>query len=114
MRSTLLAAACLAALTLTGCPNPNAIGVQKFGTIAATVVLASNNTPVPNAEVIVNTTQNGQCTTHADGTCQVTQVPVGPQVVQAAATGLTGPPVSVNVAQENQIYPVTVLMYPSS
>jgi hypothetical protein len=104
MRYTLLVAALAAALTLTGCPNPNAIGVQKYGTVTATTVLASNSQPVAN----------GQCYTHGDGTCMLTNVPVGPQVVSASATGLNGPPVSVNVTTENQNYPVTILMYPTN
>jgi hypothetical protein len=114
MRYTLLVAALAAALTLTGCPNPNAIGVQKYGTVTATTVLASNSQPVANALVVVNTGPNGQCYTHADGTCMLTNVPVGPQVVSASATGLNGPPVSVNVTTENQNYPVTILMYPTT
>ena len=107
----ILAATALAALTLAGCPNPNAIGVQKFGTIAATVVLASNGSPVANALVIVNSTQ--QCPTHADGTCQIAMVPIGQQQVYAAAPGLTSAPVLVNVL-ENQIVPVTIQMTPST
>jgi hypothetical protein len=114
MRYTFLVAAVAAALTLTGCPNPNAIGVQKFGTVTATTVLASNNQPVANALVIINTGQNGQCYTQANGTCTLTMVPVGPQVVSASATGLNGPPVPVNVTTENQNYPVTILMYPTN
>ena len=111
MRTALTVGACLVALTLAGCPNPNAIGVQKFGTIAATVVLASNGQPVAGALVIVNSTQN--CTSHADGTCQVPEVPIGAQVVHAEAPGLVSPQQQVNVL-ENQIAPVTLQMSPSS
>ena len=110
MRSTLTVGACLLALSLTGCPNPNAIGVQKFGTIAATVVLASTGQPVANAEVIVNSTQN--CVTAASGTCQVPQVPIGAQLVYAVAPGLASPQQQVNVL-ENQIVPVTLQMSPT-
>jgi len=110
MRYALFAGAGLAALALAGCVNPNSIGVQKFGTIAAYAVLASNNQPVANALVIVNSTQ--QCSTHADGTCQIPMVPIGPQQVSAAAAGLTGAPVPVNV-QENVTVNVTIPMSPS-
>lgn len=110
MRYIPFAVACLAVLALAGCPNPNNIGVQKYGTVAALAVLASNNQPVANALVIVNSTQ--QCTTHSDGTCQITQVPIGPQQVSAAAAGLTGAPVPVNV-QENMTVNVTIPMSPS-
>jgi hypothetical protein len=111
MRYASLAGTILAALTLAACVNPNAIGVQKYGTIAATAVMASNGQPVPNALVIVNSTQN--CTTHADGTCSIPLVPIGQQVVSAAAAGLTGPPVPVNIL-EGQTINVTIQMSPSS
>lgn len=114
MRYALFGAVCAAALALGGCPNPNQIGVQQFGTITATVLLASNNQPVVNALVVVNTGPNGTCYTHADGTCVISQVPVGPQSVTANAAGLQGPPVAVSVAQQNQNYPVTILMYPAT
>lgn len=109
MRYVTLAGTSLAVLTLAACTNPNAIGVQKYGTIAAFTVLASNNQPVANALVIVNSTQ--QCTTHADGTCQIPLVPIGQQQVSAAAAGLNGPPVPVNVL-EGQTINVTIPMSP--
>jgi hypothetical protein len=99
----------LASLTLAACVNPNAIGVQKYGTITATTVMASNGQPVANALVIVNSTQ--QCTTHADGTCSIPMVPIGQQQVSAAAAGLTGPPQPVNVV-EGQTINVTIQMSP--
>jgi hypothetical protein len=111
MRYARLAGIILAASTLSGCPNPNAIGVQQYGTIAATAVLASSGQPVANALVIVNSTQN--CSTHADGTCQVTMVPIGQQFVHAEAAGLTSAPVPVNVL-EGQTLNVTIQMVPSS
>ena len=111
MRYALFAGACLVAFALASCVNPNQIGVQKFGTVAALAVLASNNQPVANALVIVNSTQ--QCTTHADGTCQITMVPVGAQQVSADAPGLVGAPVPVNV-QENLTVNVTIQMSPST
>lgn len=111
MRYGLVVGTILAALALACCVNPNAIGVQKYGTIAAFAVLASNNQPVANALVIVNSTQ--QCTTHADGTCQIPMVPIGQQQVSAAAAGLTGAPIPVNVL-EGQTLNVTIPMTPSS
>jgi len=111
MRFVRLAGTILAALTLACCVNPNAIGVQKYGTIAAFAVLASNNQPVANALVIVNSTQN--CYTHSDGTCQITLVPIGQQQVSAAAPGLTGAAIPVNVL-EGQTLNVTIPMTPSS
>jgi hypothetical protein len=110
MRSLAAVSACAAALFLTGCPNPNAIGVQKYGTIAATCVLASSGQPVANALVSVNSTQ--QCSTHADGTCPIVGVPIGSQTVTAFAPGLQSQPVQVQVL-ENQTVPVTLQLGPA-
>jgi hypothetical protein len=111
MRYVSLVGTILAALALSGCPNPNAIGVQKYGTVAVTAVLASNGQPVANALVSIGSMQT--CNTHADGTCPITQVPIGEQLVHAEATGLTSTPVPVNVL-ENQTVNVTIQMVPSS
>ncbi len=110
MRSLAAVTACAAALFLTGCPNPNAIGVQKYGTIAATCVLASSGQPVVGALVKVNSTQT--CDTLANGACSVTGVPIGSQVVQAFAPGLQSDLTPVQV-MENQIAPVTLQMAPA-
>ena len=110
MRFALMVGACLALLSLASCVNPNAIGVQKFGTISATVVLASSGQPVANAEVIVSSEKN--CITGPDGTCAISPVPIGPQVVYAVAPGLASSQAQVNVL-ENQIAPVTLQMAPT-
>ena len=111
MRSTLIVGACLIILALAGCPNPNAIGVQKFGTISAYVVMASSGQPVAHAEVIVNSTQN--CITPANGACSVPNVPIGPQVVYAIAPGLSSPQQPVPVT-ENCVCQVTLQMSPTT
>lgn len=111
MRFLLLGASCVAALALTGCPNPNAIGIQKYGTIAAQCLLASNNQPVSGALVTVNSTQ--QCRTQADGTCQIQMVPIGVQQVTAFAAGLqSASPVTVTVI-ENQTVSAQIPMVPT-
>lgn len=109
LRFAAIAAACSAAL-LSGCPNPNAIGVQQTGSIRALCVLASNNQPVSGALVVVNSTQNK--TTGPDGVAQIDAVPVGPQNVTADAPGLHGGPVAVQVS-ENATAQVTIPMSPS-
>jgi hypothetical protein len=98
------------AATLSGCPNPNAIGVQQTGTVRALCVLASNNQPVANALVVVNATQNGP--SGPDGVAVITGVPVGPQNVTADAAGLHGGPVPVQVA-DGGTFNVTIPMSPS-
>lgn len=104
-----VAAACCA-LVLSGCPNPNAIGVQQTGSVRASCVLASTGQPVVDALVAVNATQ----TTHSgsDGVALLTGVPIGPQNVTADAPGLHGGPVPVQVT-ENNTSSVTVQMSPS-
>jgi len=109
LRFAAIAVACCAAL-LSGCPNPNAIGVQQTGSVRVLCVLASNNQPVSGALVVINATQNG--TTHADGVAVIDGVPVGPQNVTADAPGLHGGPVAVQVA-ENATAQVTIPMSPS-
>lgn len=105
----LLAAACAAALT--GCPNPNAIGVQIYGTVAVHAVSASSGQPVANALAAVNSTQT--CRTDASGNCSIPQVPVGPQIVNVDAPGLHGSAGPITV-QENQTSIVTVTLQPTS
>ncbi|MBC5824359.1 MAG: carboxypeptidase regulatory-like domain-containing protein [Candidatus Eremiobacteraeota bacterium] len=111
VRGMVLVALCAASLGLTGCPNPNAIGVQQTGTINARCLLASNNQPVVDALVTVNSIQT--CRTDSDGKCTIQQVPVGPQSVSAAAAGLQGGPVSTTVI-ENQSATVSIPMSPSN
>src|SRR5689334_15342055 len=67
MRKLFAIAALLAAVTLSGCPNPNDIGVQTYGTVAVTVVDGTTGKPVSGALVSAGSTVT--CTTGADGTC---------------------------------------------
>lgn len=98
------------ALALSGCPNPNAIGVQQTGSIRVSCVLATNGQPVADALVAVNTIQTTH--SHADGVALLTGVPIGPQTVTADTAGLHGGPVPVQVT-ENNTSSVTVQMSPS-
>lgn len=104
-----VATACCA-LLLSGCPNPNAIGVQQTGSIRASCVLATNGQPVVDALVAVNAIQNAR--SGADGVALLTGVPIGAQTVTADAPGLHGGPVPVQVT-ENNTSSVTVQMSPS-
>ncbi len=104
----LIAAA--AAVALAGCPNPNAIGVQRYGSVAAHAVNLSGQS-VAGALVAVNSTQT--CSTGADGSCQIDMVPVGPNVVTAHAPGLAADPVNVQVTEGN-VSSVTLTMKPSN
>lgn len=107
MRFLATMAALAITLSLSGCPNPNAIGVQIYGTIVARVTDASNGQPVGGALVVINSNQN--CTTVSDGSCQVGSVPVGTWNIKAYAPGLFGCANSVAV-MENQTTSVNVSM----
>lgn len=68
-----------------GCSNPNAIGVQQYGTVVGRVLDATNNRPVPNALVSVGSIYTAY--SDATGAFQIPGVPVGPQFITASAPG---------------------------
>ncbi len=68
-----------------GCSNPNAIGVQQYGTVVGRILDATNNRPVPNALVSVGSIYTAYA--DATGAFQVPNVPIGPQDVTATAPG---------------------------
>jgi Carboxypeptidase regulatory-like domain len=99
-----------AVLTLWGCPNPNSIGVQQFGSVKATCVQASNGQPVPGAIVTVDGV-TAQHTTDSSGTVTIDNIAIGTHPITAHAAGLDGSD-TVTVI-ENQTVPKQVLMSPS-
>ena len=101
-----------ATLGLLGCPNPNAIGVQQFGTVDVVCVLASNSQPVAGVLVTIGGTTAASLT-DASGKTTVTPVPIGSHAVDAHAAGLDNEPVTVTVIQDTTITQ-QVLMVPSS
>jgi len=98
----------VAALALAGCPNPNDIGVQIYGTIFVKTVDATSGQPVVGA--LVNAGSNNTCSTGADGTCTLLKVPVGKWTVSAATAGLRGS-ADVSVTENTQTS-VTIQMSP--
>jgi hypothetical protein len=92
MRFPTAIAVTVMALALAGCPNPNDIGVQTYGTVAVTVIQASNGKPVAGA--LVNAGSTVTCTTGADGMCASPpgplKLPVGKWTIVASAPGLQG------------------------
>lgn len=91
MRSPFLVGSLLALglFGLVGCPNPNSIGVQDFGSVTVHCVRFSDGSPVPNANVSANSNTVG--TTDANGVYTfINNVPVGPQTFIAQAAGLKG------------------------
>ena len=87
-------------LTLAGCTNPNAIGVQDTGTVAGSILDAKTQKPLGNAIVSV-----GDIASHtgADGTYSFA-VPTGNQTISAAAPGYETLPTGVTVTVvKNQV-----------
>ena len=99
-----------ATLSLWGCPNPNSIGVQQFGSVKATCVQASNGQPVSGAIVTVDGV-TATTTTDASGTVTITNIAIGTHPITAEAPGLHGQD-TVTVI-ENQTVPKQVVMSPS-
>ena len=94
---------------LTGCPNPNAIGVQTYGTIAVKTVDATSGQPVAGA--LVSAGSNFTCRTASDGTCTLPQIPVGNWSVMARTAGLQG--TANATVTENNTTSVTIQMSPT-
>jgi Carboxypeptidase regulatory-like domain len=86
LRTLALAAAATLALP-GGCVDPNAIGVQEYGTILGRVVDGKTKQPVPNAFVIVNSLLQGR--TDGGGVFSIPKVPVGIQQITVNANGYT-------------------------
>lgn len=106
MRFAAALATVLMALALAGCPNPNDIGVQTYGTVAVTVLDGGTGKPVSGALVSAGSTIT--CNTVANGTCTLPQVPVGKWTIQASAPGLQGS--SDVTVTANQTTTVTIQM----
>jgi len=72
------------AVLLAGCRDPNAIGIQDYGTITGTVFNSKTHTGILNAFVVV-----GSQTSHTDsnGYFTVEHVPIGTQTVTIYANG---------------------------
>jgi Carboxypeptidase regulatory-like domain len=84
----------------TACVNPNAVGVQDYGTIVGRVYDAQTNQPLNNVIVSVGSL----ITAHSgpDGSFSLTQVPTGQQTITIyAPPGYLSPaPVSAEVQKD--------------
>jgi hypothetical protein len=70
-----------------GCVDPNAIGVQQYGTIIGRVIDGKTKRPVANAFVVVNSLLQGR--TDSTGVFSIPKVPEGIQQITVNATGYT-------------------------
>ena len=102
MRRPLALAALLGALALSGCPNPNDIGVQNYGTVAVTVVDGTTGKPVSGALVVASSTVT--CQTGANGMCTSgpLKLPVGNWTITAETPGQKGSS-DVTVVENQQV-----------
>ena len=79
-----------------GCSgDPNAIGVQDYGSVTGRVLDATNNRPVANALVSVGSLYTA--TTDSQGGFTLPRIPIGSQEVTASAPGYERSSVSARV-----------------
>lgn len=78
-----------------GCSNPNANGVQTFGSITGRVLDASNNRPVAGALISVGSLYTGY--SNPDGAFMMSGIPIGRQDVTASAPGYRRNTLTVSV-----------------
>jgi hypothetical protein len=108
-RSRFAALACILVLPLfNACANPNAIGVQDYGTIVGRVYDARTDQPLNDVIVSVGSLTTGH--TGPDGSFTLTQVPAGTQTVTVYAPPGYLPPAPVQATvQSNQTVAVPAL-----
>lgn len=68
-----------------GCSNPNAVGVQQYGTIVGRILDATNNQPVGNVLVSVGSIYTGY--SDPNGAFTLSNIPIGHQAVTASKAG---------------------------
>jgi len=85
IRATFVGA--VAALLFAGCVNPNAIGLQSYGSITGRVYDATTQQPINGTVLISSTGCNNTIHTNSDGTFLLTQVAEGTQTLTAIASG---------------------------
>lgn len=99
------------AATLAGCVNPNAIGVQVYGTVTGVVVDARTQKPIPGALVSIGTIVR---TTDSNGGFVLPNVPQGTQTlrVDARAFGYQSYTQDIDVGEGTTQVP-TIQLQPS-
>ena len=101
----------VACLFLWGCPNPNSIGVQTFGSVQVTCLQASNNQPIAGAIATISGSTGPS--TNSRGQTVVPNVPIGTNVTAVCdAPGLSGTNTIPSIV-EGSNNSVTISMSPS-
>jgi carboxypeptidase family protein len=90
----------LLGVSLTGCVNPNAIGVQTYGTVVGVVVDAQTQKPIGGALVWIGSTTNAR-TTDSNGGFVIPNIPEGTQTVHVTAGGYQSFTQDIQVVQGN-------------
>ena len=96
--------------SLTGCPNPNFIGVQDYGYIVGNVV-DQNGKAIPNA-LVTATGTNGTARTGPNGQYSLQNVATGEQTVTASAPGYQpqSSPITVIVVQGQGVSAANIVL----
>lgn len=84
-----------------GCSNPNAVGVEQFGTVVGRVLDATTNQPVQNALVSVGSIY----TAYSDptGAFSIPHIPIGVQHLTASAAGYYPQTVRVRIKLDQNV-----------
>ena len=81
-----------------GCSNPNAIGVQDYGTVVGRVLDATDNRPVAGALVSIGSVYTG--TSDPRGGFVLSTIPIGEQEITASAPGYQRASITVTVHKD--------------
>jgi hypothetical protein len=101
-----------AVLVLAGCTNPNAIGVQDYGTIYGNVV-SSSGQPVTGAEVSATGSVN-PVSSAPNGAFTLTGVAVGEQTVTVEAAGYMTATATVIVTANQSVSAGNIAITPTT
>jgi hypothetical protein len=99
-RALVLLLAGLLGVSLAACVNPNAIGVQTYGTVVGVVVDARTQKPINGAYVWIGSTTNARVT-DPNGGFVIPNIPEGTQTVHVTAGGYQSFEEEIQVVQGN-------------
>jgi hypothetical protein len=110
-RAVVLLLAGLLGVSLWGCANPNAIGVQTYGNVVGVVVDARTQKPVSGAYVWIGTVAR---TTDPNGGFVLPGIPEGTQTISISAGGYQTFQQDIQVVQGNNPALPPISLQPTS
>jgi hypothetical protein len=110
-QAVVLLLAGLIGVSLWGCANPNAIGVQTYGTVIGVVVDARTQKALSGALVWIGTVAR---TTDVNGGFVLPGIPEGPQTLFVSAGGYQGTQVDLQVVVGNNPAIPPISLQPTS